>query len=278
MVARYVRSHDGLRLHVDVSGNAEGRPIVFVHGWSQSYLSWVEQLRDPALSDEFHLIAVDLRGHGASDAPVDDPERYRASEIWAQDLDAVIRACATRPPVLVGWSYGGFVIGDYLRLNGDGAIAGVNFVDWAVIMGSAGRDAGLIGDGFFDYYDGATSDDLKANIVAMRGFVRACTARDLSPERVEEILAFNMKVPPFVRWAMTTRQDSDNTPELRALTVPVLSTQGGRDDVALPAAAEYVRQNVADCRVSLYEECGHSPFLEAPERFNRELADFVRSL
>ncbi|GAB3597040.1 alpha/beta hydrolase [Microbacterium tumbae] len=249
-----------------------------MHGWSQSHLSWIEQIRDPQLADEFSLIAVDLRGHGTSDAPLGDPEVYRASEIWAQDLDGVIGAFTSAPPVLVGWSYGGFVIGDYLRRYGDAAIAGVNFVDWAVIMGASGGEAGLIGGGFFDYYDGAVSDDLGENIAAMRGFVRACTAVPLSTDRVEEILAFNMTVTPFVRWAMTTRPDSDNTPELRALTVPVLSTQGAQDDVALPAAAEYIRRNVADCRISLYDGAGHSPFLEFPERFNRELGEFARSL
>lgn len=278
MTARYVTSHDGLRLHVHEAGNPDGRPIVFIHGWSQSYLSWMEQLSDPTLTGSFRLLAVDLRGHGKSDAPLDDPERYRPSATWAEDLHRVIEALATTPPVLVGWSYGGFVIGDYLRRYGDGGLAGINFVDWAVIMGASGGDAGLIGGGFFDYYDGAIADDLETNIEAMRGFVRACTATALSQERVEQLLAFNMAVTPFVRWAMTSRADSDNTPELEALSVPVLSTQGLLDDVALPASADYIRAHVADCAVSLYEQAGHSPFLEFPERFNRELAEFVRSL
>jgi len=35
-------------------------------------------------------------------------------------------------------------------------------------------------------------------------------------------------------------------------------------------------QAIPHARISWYEECGHSPFQEYPERFNRELAAFVR--
>lgn len=278
MTSTWVEGAGGLRLHVYEAGVPEGRPIVFVHGWSQSYLSFVEQWRDPVLAGEFRLVAVDLRGHGRSAAPTDDPELYRPSETWAEDLALVLAQLRLVRPVLVGWSYGGFVVGDYLRRYGDAALAGVNFVDWAVIMGESGAQAGLIGDGFFDFYAGAISADLEENIRAMRSFVRACAAVELSAEQVERVLAYNMLVPPFVRWAMTTRPDSDNTAELEALTVPVLSTQGMRDTVALPASSAYIADHVERCQVSRYEHAGHSPFLEFPARYNRELRDFVRSL
>jgi non-heme chloroperoxidase len=275
--SRWVEGSGGVRLHVLDAGNPDGMPLVFVHGWSQSYLSWIEQWTDPVLADEFRIIAVDLRGHGKSEAPA-DADAYRDGGIWAEDLHNVIESLGLVAPVLVGWSYGGFVVGDYLRRYSDSAISGVNFVDWAIIMGEAGGRAGLIGNGFFDFYPGSISDDLLENIEAMRAFVRACAAIELTPAQVETMLAYNMAVTPFVRWAMTTRPDSDNTPELEALRVPVLSTQGSLDNVALPASADYIAAHVKTCTVSVFEGAGHSPFLEFPQRYNRELRDFARSL
>jgi non-heme chloroperoxidase len=56
----------GLRLHVREWGQADGPPILFLHGWSQNHLCWARQY-DSALAGEFRLIACDLRGHGMSE-------------------------------------------------------------------------------------------------------------------------------------------------------------------------------------------------------------------
>ena len=58
-----VRGGGGLRLHVREWGFAQGPPIVFVHGWSQSQLCWSHQISG-ALAADFRLITFDLRGHG----------------------------------------------------------------------------------------------------------------------------------------------------------------------------------------------------------------------
>ena len=52
-------------LSVVQTGNGNGSDILFIHGFSQSYLSWQMQL-DSDLAKDFHLTAFDLRGHGAS--------------------------------------------------------------------------------------------------------------------------------------------------------------------------------------------------------------------
>ena len=53
----------GTRLHVIETGNPRGRPIVFVHGFSQSWLAWSRQLSS-GLAKDHRLVAMDLRGHG----------------------------------------------------------------------------------------------------------------------------------------------------------------------------------------------------------------------
>ena len=77
---------------------------------------------DSSLVDEFRLVAYDLRGHGMSEAPA-DAASYTDGRMWADDLAAVIDHLGLDRPVLVGWSYGAFVIGDYLRVHGQDNVA-----------------------------------------------------------------------------------------------------------------------------------------------------------
>ena len=97
-------------------GQGDGPPILFIHGLSQSHLCWAKQY-ESALAEEFRLVAYDLRGHGMSQAPL-EPEHYTDSGLWADDVAAIIEQLGLDRPVLVGWSYGGFVICDYLRDHG----------------------------------------------------------------------------------------------------------------------------------------------------------------
>jgi pimeloyl-ACP methyl ester carboxylesterase len=121
MAIRDVVSADGTNIVYRVSGPAHGRPLLLVHGWSANLRCWGAAADD--LAARFRVIAVDLRGHGYSDAPVtgyDDPKN------WAADLAAVLAAeDIASGAVLLGWSYGGIVLSDYLTAYGTGAVAGV---------------------------------------------------------------------------------------------------------------------------------------------------------
>jgi len=126
MQATDVTAPDGLNLAVQQWGNPRGLEILLIHGFNQSHLSWQRQVDDPALAADFRMVTLDLRGHGSSDKPL-EKDRY-AHARWGDDIAAVIRATGLRRPVLVGWSFGGNVICDYVRSFGTENIAGINFV------------------------------------------------------------------------------------------------------------------------------------------------------
>jgi hypothetical protein len=100
-----VRTPDGVNISAQEWGNPNGKEIVFIHGFMQSYLSWSKQLHDPELSKQFRMISYDFRGHGGSDK-IMDPKLYNNGEAFADELNAVIQAASLKKPVLVGWSYG----------------------------------------------------------------------------------------------------------------------------------------------------------------------------
>ena len=187
-----VRGGGGLRLHVREWGKADGPPILFIHGWSQNHLCWAKQY-ESALADEFRLVAYDLRGHGMSEAPL-EPEHYTDGNLWADDVAAIIDELRLDRPVLVGWSYGAFVICDYVRAYGQDRIAAIDFVEGAVKLGEAAFGT-LIGPGFLDHFAGATADDLPTNIRAMRSFVRTCVVKPLPADDLETALCWNIAVP-----------------------------------------------------------------------------------
>jgi len=272
MQTHTIRGGGGLRLHVREWGKPDGPPILFIHGWSQNHLCWMKQYQSP-LADEFRLVAFDLRGHGMSEAPL-EPEHYTDGRLWADDLAAVIDQLRLDRLVLVGWSYGPFVIADYLRAHGQDRIAAINFVEGAVKLGEAAFGT-LIGPGFLDHFVDATSDDLPTNIRGMRSFVRTCLAKPVAAEDFETALCWNMAVTPQVRAALGAREIDDDD-VLRALEVPLLVTQGRSDTVVLPAMAEHILATCPTAETSWYDGVGHVPHLEEPGRFNRELAALTR--
>ncbi len=267
-----VKGGGDLRLHVREWGNPDGPPILFIHGWSQNHLCWARQ-HESTLRDEFRLVAYDLRGHGMSEAPL-EPTHYTDGKLWADDVAAIIEQLNLERPVLVGWSYGAFVICDYVRTHGAERIAGIEFVEGLTKLGEAAFGT-LIGSGFLDHFAPATADDLPTNISAMRAFVRACVARPISAEEFETALCWNIVVPAGVRAALAAREIDDDD-VLRALDVPLLITHGRADSVVLPAMAEHVLATCPTAEASWYDGVGHVPHLEDAGRFNRELAALTR--
>lgn len=263
-----VTAPDGVTVGAQEWGNAGGLEIVLIHGFMQSRLSWAKQTGGP-LAQEFRLIAYDLRGHGASDKPM-EPTLYNRSEPFADELDAVIAAAGLKRPVLVGWSYGSRVIADYVMKHGTGRIAGINYVGSALSGAPEhlGPGAGIL--------QKALSEDPQESVAATRAFVRACFHKQPTQEEFEAILAFNMAVPPEIRrWL---RRPAPYEPTLRKIDVPVLVTHGTEDSIVRLALAQWVAATVPGARTSYYEGVGHSPFREEPARFDRELAAFVRDV
>src|SRR6202051_651924 len=263
-----VQTPDGLTISAQEWGNPAGPEILFIHGFSQSHLSWMRQF-DSDLAREFRIITYDLRGHGNSDKPL-DPARYRDSKAWGDEVQAVIDTAGLKRPVLVGWSYAGRVISDYVATHGAGQLAGINFVDAPIKA-----DPALIGDNLKNLPLMA-SEDLVTNITATRTFLHGCFSKQPSADDYETMLAFNMMVLPKVRAGLGGRP-LDASDMMSKLKLPVLVTHGAEDRNAKLGAGQYTASVIPGAKLSVYEGIGHSPFYEDAPRFNTELAAFVRA-
>jgi pimeloyl-ACP methyl ester carboxylesterase len=108
-------------------------------------------------------------------------------------------------------------------------------------------------------------------------FLDGCFGKKPSEAVFRRALGYNVRVPASVRraiagWSTPAALTID---ALRRMTVPVLITHGRQDTVVLPAAAEMAASTIAHARLSWFDDCGHSPFVEDAARFNDELAAFV---
>ena len=262
-----VTTPDGLSISAQEWGNPNGPGIVFIHGFSQSNLSWMRQTNSE-LTKEFHIVTYDLRGHGNSDKPL-EAARYRDGKAWADELQAVIDAAGLKRPVLVGWSYAGRVISDYVTNRSADGIAGIDFVDASIkfipeFVGDNLKNLPLM-----------ASEDMLTNISATRVFLHGCFSKQPSADDFETMLAFNMMVPPKVRAGLSGRP-LDATAVMSKLTIPVLVTHGAEDKNAKLDTAKYTASVIPGAKLSVYDGIGHSPFYEDAARFNGELSAFVR--
>ena len=261
-----VQTPDGVSISAQEWGNPNGVEILFIHGFSQSQLSWSRQFGSE-LAKSFRIISYDIRGHGSSEKPLGS-DYYRDHRRWADELKAVMEQAKLKKPVLVGWSYGARIIAEYLMEYGDKNIAAINFVGAFTkvekeILGPA--TPALLK---------MVSENLAENIENRISFLKFCTAKPLPPDELQGMLAYNMVVPPQIRGHLLGRP-APYEDALKKLTVPVLVSHGSEDQVALVPMADYTARVVSHAQSSIYEGVGHMPFWEAPARFNRELGEFV---
>lgn len=261
---------DGVTLAVQESGNPDGVPVIFIHGLLGSRLNWSEQLASPQLQG-YRLITYDLRGHGLSAKPT-GTRAYSDGRRWADDLRAVMQAAQVHKPVLVGWSLGGAVISNYLAAYGDQDLAGAVYVDGVIELAPEQITAHP------DIYRDLISSDLRTHLDAINAFLRLCFQTPPPAPVLERLLAN----AAMASWDMQRGVQSMTVPAaegLRAARVPLLLLYGEQDALVRtgPAIARAVALNPR-IQSKRYARSGHAPFLEEPQRFNRDLAAFIAQL
>ena len=225
MKSHWITGGNGARIHLVETGNANGLPIVFLHGFSQCWMVWRRQL-DSELSQDFRLVAMDLRGHGLSDKPC---LGYTESKLWAEDVHATIQALALDWPLLCGWSYAALVILDYIRHYGEKGIRGINLIGGVTKLGGS-EAASVLSPEFLGLFPGFFSADVEQSVDTLESFLRLCFASALGEEERYCMVGYNLAVPPYVRREMFARS-LDNDDILATIQRPVLIVHGAEDKI-----------------------------------------------
>lgn len=272
MKSHMITGAGGARLHLVETGNPKGPAVVFIHGFSGCWLTWTRQL-ESELADQFRLIAMDMRGHGDSDKPL---EGYADSRLWADDVKAVIEELHLDRPVLCGWSYGPLVILDYVRHHGEDGIGGVNFIGGVTRLGSDEALSVLTAE-FLNLVPGFFSDDALESVRALESLRDMCFLSKLTLQEGLLMLGCMVRVPPYVRRALFSRS-FDNDDLLPELVKPVLISHGADDAVVKPAVIDAQMASIRDAQIEIMPHAGHACFWDDAATYNRRLRGFVQDL
>lgn len=259
-----------LRLHVEVRG--DGSPVLLLHGFSGSARSW--EALAPELSDRLRPIAVDLIGHGRSDAPA-RPDRYRPEQA-VRDLAALLDALGVARAHVVGYSLGGRLA---LRLAID---APERVAALVVVSASAGladeeaRRARVAADGALA--DRIEREGIERFATEWEGQELFAAERSLPPDRRAAVRAERLAQRPHglansLR-GMGQGAGESLWPRLAAIRAPALVVTGALD-LRYTAIGARLAAAIPAARQVVIAGAGHAVHRERPDDCARVLRDHL---
>ncbi|WP_108662936.1 alpha/beta fold hydrolase [Acuticoccus kandeliae] len=268
---------DGVRLSYLEAG--AGQPLVMVPGWSQTALQWSGQIE--AFAPTHRVIAVDMRGHGASDKP---GHGYKVSRL-AQDLHELISGLGLGDVALMGHSMGCSVIWALIDLYGTGGLDRLVFVDQSAFLADTPlltpeekAEAGAIfpPDALFAAIARLTGGD---PATATAEFLRALFSPGVPAEMLDAVVALNIMLPRRHAGALILNHVfSDWRDVIRRIDRPSLCI--GAEGSSVPVSAMlWQAATIPGARAAILsrEEGGsHFMFLENPGWFNGVVGAFLR--
>ncbi len=258
------------RHNISVSGDPDGRPMLFAHGFGCDQNMW--RLLTPEFAADHKIVLFDHVGAGGSDASAWDPAKYSSLQGYADDVLEICRELDLHDVVFVGHSVSA-MIGVLAELQEPERFSGL------VMVGPSPRyidDPPYVG-GFSE----ADIDDLLASLSGnyngwAQGIAPAIMGKPDRPELGQELTDSFCRTDPDIaeHFARTTFL-SDNRADLPHVSTPALVLQCSSDVIAPVSVGEYVRDSVPDSTYVLLDATGHCPHLSAPEATTAAIRAFV---
>jgi non-heme chloroperoxidase len=243
-------------------GDRAGLPVVFLHGVTDSWLSFGGVL--PHLPASMRCLPISQRGHGRSSRPEHGYRFVDFSEDVAQFLDALDIPSA----ILVGHSMGSYVAQRF-------AIDHPDRVRGLVLVGTFPRLRGNAG--VRELWDTAisTMSDPVDPVLALE-FQLSTLARPIPPASLDAFVEESLKVPARV-WRATFAEflEADFSSELPRIGAPTLILWGDRDAFFLRDDQIAVRDAIPGARLVTWPGAGHALHWEDPAQFASDLVAFA---
>lgn len=252
----------------------EGWPVVLLHGWCISSAVWHYQLT--ALHDSIRVIAPDLRGHGCSREVCCELNFDR----FANDIADLFEALNLKQAVLTGWSMGAQIAMKVYRqlserLYGMALVSATpcftathDFSHALAYNETRGMRLRLMRNSrqtVNSFYSRIFAEgELESNPFATE--IRELLASITAPNTAVAINALDALASADMRGLL---------PEI---AIPTLIINGDLDQICLPQASCYIKEQISGSEQVIFYRSGHAPFLSQPAKFNAELTRFVRSV
>src|SRR5689334_22036799 len=227
--------------YIEVAPENPAGTMVFVHGYGGYAMQWKNQLK--AFSDNYRVIAYDVRGHGRSDAPFSS---YTMDDTQA-DLDTLLEKLNVQQPfILVGHSFGGAVVSEFAHRRPQD-------VSHLVLIATTGE---------YPLHPAAVTV-LRLPLAILRPISRLIRKQMAAEAHVLKNIYFN-NMSKWNGWSM-----------FRDFRMPVLVIRGERDQVYPSAVFEEVARTIPDAEDVNIGVSSHLVPLERADAVNRAIVRFV---
>jgi sigma-B regulation protein RsbQ len=245
---------------VTVTGDPNGQPMMFSHGFGCDQSMW--RFVWPAFADTYRIVLFDHVGAGSSELSAYDDRRYSTLEGYAGDVLDIVHECDLRDVIFVGHSVSAMI--GVLAANRE-----PERFDRLVLVGPSPR---YIDDD--DYAGGFARSDIDDLLEALDsnylGWSSAMAPVIMgNPDRPElgtELTNSFCRTDPAIaaKFARVTFL-SDNRDDLRKLRTPALIMQCSDDVIAPTGVGDYVHRHAAGSTLVWMNATGHCPNLSAPK-------------
>jgi pimeloyl-ACP methyl ester carboxylesterase len=276
----FVTTKDGVNIYYKDWGPKEAQPIVFHHGWPLSADDWDNQMLF-FLAQGYRVIALDRRGHGRSDQVSEGHDM----DHYAADASAVVESLDLHNAVHVGHSTGGGQVARYVAKYGQpqGRVAKAVLVSAVPpLMVKTDANPGGTPIEVFDGFRQALAANraqfyLDVASGPFYGFNR--DGADVSQGTIQNWWRQGMIGSAKAHYeGIKAFSETDQTDDLKAITVPVLVMQGDDDQVVpYKNAALLQDQLLANSVLKIYPGFPHGMHTTHADTINADILAFIRS-
>jgi len=266
-------SDDDHNLKVHDSGG-DGRPVVLIHGWPLSGLSWSEQTS--ALKEAgYRVLAYDRRGFGESDPG----DKYDYDSL-ADDLDNVLTELDLSDVTLVGFSMGGGEVARYASRHGEDRLHSVVFaaaIPPFLLKSDDNPDGPLSEDAAGEMREGLEDDRDAFFESFMTTFFSVDEDLKVSDEQRDKALALCKKSDQEAALGcMDAFSRTDFRDDLPKITVPTLVIHGD-SDVIVPfeGSGKRTHDAIEGSELVVLEGAPHGCNVSHASEFNQALLEFL---
>jgi sigma-B regulation protein RsbQ len=255
---------------VRVSGVADGRPMVFVHGFGCDQTMW--RFVVPDFEVDHRVVLLDLVGSGNSDLSAYDPDKYGSLAGHAGDILEICHELDLTDVVLVGHSVSAMI----------GVLATCAEPDRFGALVMVGPSPRYVDDG--DYVGGFSRSDIVGLLDALEAnhlgwstqMAPVIMGNPERPELSDELTNSFCRTDPAIaaHFARVTFL-SDNRADLPKVCVPTLVLQCSEDAIAPDVVGRYVHEQVPGSVLTQLKATGHVPHLSAPEETTAAIRAFL---
>lgn len=249
-------SIDGLDIHFLQGGPADAaKRVLYVHGTGCNARVWARHCA--SLPADCQYVSVDLAGHGESTG-----SGFRGTADHAFLIEGLVRRLGWRRFVLVGHSLGGAIALTYAAYH-PARLAAMVLVD----TGGRLRVAPFVLENARRAADGIETPPPD------RRWTYSPRTPDAVIDQVREDLG---EVSPELVYRDWIADDSfDFLSRLHAVQTPCLAVCGADDPITPVRNHAFFRDRMPRCELAVIEDCGHWPFYERPEAFDRLVVEFL---